>query len=211
MNLEPFSLQNHAHAPGRTIDPLNHHMPLHETPVIFGSEHVLPRGHHSRVQYFRVLRWNKIKFSFCPDNPVFINRACFVPREARGRREWASAHQGSTARPGYAWHVLWERTARARATGIRCHAPPGSSARWWGRWRAPLAQGGIFAPGLVGSTPRLVRPGWCAAETFLPRLTSGVLLVRGESVLRYAMPSDTYIYFGVYIYFPGIAETSAAN
>lgn len=107
----------------------------------------------------------------------YFNRACSVPRGARGLRGWGTARPGSTALPGYAWHVLWERTARARATGIRCRAPPGSSARWWGRRRAPLAPGGTFAPGSVGLTQRRARRAWCAAETCLPRLISGVLLV----------------------------------
>lgn len=118
-------------------------------------------------------------FVFLPDDPPLNEkqRACFVPRGAFGRRERASARQGSTARPEYASPVLWEPTARARATGIRCRAPPVSSAPWWGSRHALIAQGGIFAPALAGSTPPLVLPGWCAAETFLPRLTSGVLLV----------------------------------
>lgn len=151
----------------------------------------------------------KICINLGPDTPYNVNRACSVPREARGRREWASARQGSTARPGYASPVLWERTVHAKVTGIQCRAPLGNSAPWWGKWRAPIAQGGTFAPGLAGSTPRHVQRGWCAAETFSPLLASGVLLVRGQCGRTALVWDIIRLLPEVVRNGPGIAETSA--
>ena len=136
-----------------------------------------PAKHNSQQEVVRHQTIPGVSSVLCSAMPPALIRACFVLREARGLRGRASVRPASTAPPGYAWPAPWERTARARATGTRCRALPGSSARWWGRRRAPLAQGGTSAPGSVGSTRRRARRGWCAAETRLRRPTNGVLQV----------------------------------
>lgn len=104
-------------------------------------------------------------------------RVCSVRRVVQGHREWASVPLAFIARQEFALLARWERTAPAKGTGIRCHAPLGNSTRWLVRRGVRRARAGSFAPVLVVLIPHHVRRGWCAAGLCLPRLINDPLPV----------------------------------